>query len=459
MELAFRAGRQATTLLRATGIFGINQLRRELSTSGENDELFKRLASSRKPYFSLPQEYYCEQVHDVDMRQMWSKGWLFAGFSCQLPKTNDYLTYTVGRNSVVITRGADGRVNAFHNVCRHRGSRICRGETGTASTLVCPYHQWTYDTGSGALRHARDMGESFDRAAHGLHPAHVHELNGLLWVSMPPPGTKPHFSFDEAVDTLAPQLRPHCFERAKIAACRTYVINANWKLVYENNRECYHCNKGHPEYIRSNYDTAFSYVQQEGKVVRLPDPSNNRAAEADEQIAAMTAKWSRQLGITCTADSSFPGSGWYRATRNPLRKGWLVESIDGQPVCKRRMGELPDFEMGSMRVHTFPNFWMHASSDHAVATRLTPLSWSQTEAKVYWLVDKDAQPDDYDEEKMLPFWNLTSEQDWILAEDNFLGVMSPSYTPGPLSPIKEESVEKFLKWYINTTRSMMSTQT
>lgn len=59
---------------------------------------------------------------------------------------------------------------------------------------------------------------------------------------------------------------------------------------------------------------------------------------------------------------------------------------------------------------------------------------------------------------MTPFWKRTSEQDWVLAEDNHRGVMSPHYAPGPLSRLKEEGLEKFIRWYLGTVKSMILMQ-
>jgi hypothetical protein len=73
------------------------------------------------------------------------------------------------------------------------------------------------------------------------------------------------------------------------------------------------------------------------------------------------------------------------AALQPLRTGWLVESLDGQPVSKPLMGRLTSADMGSMRIHTLPNFWVHASSDHMVSARLTPLSVYTTEVKADWV--------------------------------------------------------------------------
>ena len=80
---------------------------------------------------------------------------------------------------------------------------------------------------------------------------------------------------------------------------------------------------------------------------------------------------------------------------------------------------------------TVPNFWSHMSADHAVLTRLLPDGPETTLVRVQWLVDRDAVAGrDYELERLLPFWQLTSEQDWDLCERNHAGVRNPAYHPG-----------------------------
>jgi len=247
-------------------------------------------------------------------------------------------------------------------------------------------------------------------------------------------------------ELLRPQIGPHQLGSAKIAHTAHYTIHSNWKLVYENNRECYHCSASHPEYIRSNYDLAFSYDE---KGDRKLDSAHPRQKEIDDHIQEKTTRWAT-LGFTCTPNNNFPGEGWYRASRQPLRKGWVTESLDGKSVSAL-MGNLPERDMGSLRLHTLPNFWLHASGDHAVSTRLTPTSPTTTKARVDWLVHKDAmEGEHYFLDQLLPFWQKTSEQDWKLCETNQLGIESSVYRPGPLSSSKEKGLEKFLQWYLTT---------
>ena len=124
-------------------------------------DMLARLGARRQNY-SLDRDLYCDDgVFQMDLEHVFYREWLFAIPSCEIPKTGNFATLQVGAYPVVITRGADGMVRAFHNVCRHRGQRLCVKPTGTTPKLVCPYHQWTYDL-DGRLLYARDMGDDFD---------------------------------------------------------------------------------------------------------------------------------------------------------------------------------------------------------------------------------------------------------------------------------------------------------
>jgi Rieske 2Fe-2S family protein len=213
-----------------------------------------------------------------------------------------------------------------------------------------------------------------------------------------------------------------------------YRVAANWKLIWENNRECWHCHSGHPEYITANFDVA-------------PDSARSR-----ELSATRAAEHATVLAGPAGADEHdepglyrFPTpERWWSANRTPLQPGFVTESLDGEPVSSL-MGSHPGYDVGTLRVRTVPNFWSHASSDHAVLTRLIPDGPDHTRVSVYWLVDRDAEPD---LERMLPFWQLTSEQDWALCEANHRGVRSPAYVPGPYSPSREYNVIAFVDWYL-----------
>jgi Rieske 2Fe-2S family protein len=231
---------------------------------------------------------------------------------------------------------------------------------------------------------------------------------------------------------MAYRLKPHGLQRAKIAHTIDYTVRANWKLVFENNRECLHCPVAHPEYIRANYDVHVG--------------AGARAEEIAARTAAEGARW-EAMGLGRPTLVSDMTHGWFRINRTPLVPGFATESLDGKPVGPP-MGDYREVDVGTLRVTVFPNFWMHGSGDHAVTTRLLPLGPEETAVRVTWLVVGGARAGvDYALDRLLPFWQRTSEQDWTICGNVQRGVASASYEPGPFDPARERNVDHFLAWY------------
>jgi Rieske 2Fe-2S family protein len=133
----------------------------------------KKLLATRQSNHGLPRQFYHDELlYRTEMEAIWRKGWLFAGHSCQIPNPGDYFLYDIEGDSIIVLRGDDGQVNALHNVCRHRGTMLCREAEGNVKRLVCPYHQWTYDR-SGRLVLQNGMQEGLDKSELGLHRAHA----------------------------------------------------------------------------------------------------------------------------------------------------------------------------------------------------------------------------------------------------------------------------------------------
>lgn len=388
---------------------------------------------------SLPGEFFTsDEIYRADLDRVWRRGWLFAGHDCEILNAGDYFTFNVGADPLIVIRGEDGVVRAFHNVCRHRGTLLCRKPSGSARQLVCPYHQWVYGK-DGKLLSCRGMHEGLDSDSLGLLPVATENLCGFIFVKL---DDRP-VDFGPARKQLEPMLKPQGVDRAKVARAVNYTVRANWKLVWENNRECYHCNLNHPQYIKANYDH-----------FNTDDTSPEMMARIDEKSRKSEEAWGRQgLAITHQASgmAPFPSSGehgWFSINRTLLSDGYVSETMDGKQVAPL-MGDYTDNSVGTLRFRTVPNMWCHASCDHVVSTRLLPIDKATTEVRVIWLVDKKAEEgSDYDLEKLMPFWQLTSEQDWELCEAAQLGVQSSGYRPGPYSTHKEYNVERFVRWYL-----------
>jgi Rieske 2Fe-2S family protein len=347
----------------------------------------------------------------------------------------------VGEDSVIVIRHEDGAVHALHNVCRHRGSLICTERAGHVSRLVCPYHQWAYGL-DGTLLACRGM-HDLDKSQFGLRRVAVEEVEGLIFISL----AAAPLPFAAARACLAPLLKPQGFGRAKVAKAVDYLVKANWKLVWENNRECYHCNLNHPQYIKANFD----HYNADDATPAVRDLMATAAAKVEATWAAENARAThKETGMTLFPDAE--RNIWFSANRTALVDGWVSESMDGKQVAPL-MGDYQDADVGTLRMRTLPNFWNHSSCDHGVSTRLLPAGPQLTALRVWWLVDEKAVAGrDYDLAKLMPFWQLTSEQDWEICERQQRGVNSSAYTPGPYSTYKEYNVESFVRWYLNKLR-------
>ncbi|WBU57353.1 aromatic ring-hydroxylating oxygenase subunit alpha [Paracoccus sediminicola] len=394
----------------------------------------------RKPAHSLSRELYCDPgALQVDLEHIWYRDWLFAIPACEIPKTGDYVTYQVGDYSVVIVRGADREIRAFHNSCRHRGSVLCKSRKGTNPKIVCPYHQWTYEL-DGRLLWARDMGPDFDPARHGLKPVHCRNVSGLVFICLA--AQAPDLSGYAA--EAARYLAPHDLENSKVAYESTIIENGNWKLVWENNRECYHCSGNHPALCRTF-------------------PEDPRAAGNDG--SGEMAEEQRQHVERCEAAGA-PGAmrispiGDWRFMRTPLVGSAESYTMDGKVAVSKPNSTLPFRDAGALLKFHYPTSWNHFLSDHSIVFRLTPLSPTTTEVVTKWLVHKDAEEGrDYDLDRLTEVWIATNAEDREVVENNQRGVNSPAYEPGPYSVSQEGGVIQFVNWYADAlTRSIIGPQ-
>jgi len=386
------------------------------------------MLDERDHSFSLPQPFYCDdQVFAIDMQEIFGKEWLIAGMTCEIPKKGNFISLQIGNNPIIVVRGAEGSLHAFHNVCRHRGSRLCVTDKGKVAKLVCPYHQWTYELDGRLLFAGTEMGADFDMAQYSLKPVHVKTAGGYIFVSLAdePP------EIDEFLRTLEHYMEPYDMENTKVAVESRLMEQANWKLVIENNRECYHCNGSHPELLNT--------------LLEWDDVTDPRASQAfKDQVAACTKRW--DADNIPYAHASFGLRN--RIVRMPLLEGTVSMTMDGKPGCNKLMGRITDPDLGSMRILHLPHSWNHCMGDHMIVFTVWPISAQETLVITKWLVHKDAvEGVDYDPERLREVWDATNAQDRRLAEDNQRGINSTAYQPGPYSKTYEFGVINFLDWY------------
>ncbi len=397
------------------------------------------LLDARRPLHSLPQPFYNDpDIYQSDLVHIWYREWIFAAASAELPKSGSYVTVQLGDYSVIIVRGADKIIRAFHNSCRHRGSRICTAHSGTAPKLVCPYHQWTYEL-DGRLLWARDMGPDFNPTDHGLGAVHCREIQGMVYICLA----------DQAPDTslleakAAEYMAPHDTANLKVAHQSRIVEQGNWKLVMENNRECYHCGGSHPSLCRTYSE------DPEMTVMEGPHSASDVILE----------HWDRCDAARLPARFvSAPDLQW-RMARVPLMDHQESFTMSGKAAVARRMGTIPWNDAGSLMFYHFPTSWNHLLPDHAILFRILPISPTETEVTTKWLVHRDAEEGkDYDLTKLTEVWLATNDEDRQVVEENQAGILSPAYEPGPYSPRQEMGVLHLIDWYCGVMSSRLALQ-
>ena len=409
-----------------------------------NTSSLASLMDNHKEGYSLQQPFYLDpDIFEADLKKVISPLWHLVDHQSRIPNPGDYFLSDLAGESIIIIRGRDDIIRAFYNVCRHRGSIICKEREGNTKMLRCPYHAWTYDL-DGSLKVARLMHDEFDKSEYSLHPCHVQISHGLIFICINQ-GDAP--DFEELVNPLNKFLAIHGFDKAKIAHRGDYPTDANWKLVLENFYECYHCLPSHPEYCMVHpKDFILAYGGGTG--------SGPIGAEEDyaPQLEAFNAKAEAMGHPTGNINETEMSLHYSGAGRTGIGEGFISETEDGTPAAPL-MGNFTDWDGGYTSVTFSPFSSIISSNDFATIFRFIPRDATYTDVELIWLVREDAvEGKDYDLEKMIWMWDVTTIADKRIIEDNHAGVSSRVYQPGPYSQ-HEIATDYLIKWYLNRLKS------
>jgi Rieske 2Fe-2S family protein len=397
------------------------------------------LVKTRAVGYSLEAPFYTSpEVFDLDIAAIFARHWLFCAAEAEIPDAGDYVTIDIGPYSVIILRDDDEEIRAFHNVCRHRGSRLLSQACGSVGNIVCPYHQWTYRT-DGGLIFAESQPTTFDKSRFGLKPINVRNVAGLIFVCL---DDNPPDDFDEVVNHIEPFLTPYGLADAKVAHQTDLLEEGNWKLVMENNRECQHCDGAHPELLTA-YFPLFGYTADDITPRLRPVFDRYQAAQSHLEQACAVRQFPRDE--RSEIDNRPTG---YQISHLPLDGDGISFSANGAQTCKKLLGTMTEPRFGDLSLHLQPNSWFHFLSDHAVVFRVLPLSADKAIVRTTWLVHADAvEGVDYDVENLTAVWKATNDEDRVLVAGTQNGVTNPGYIPGPYSLV-EYNVEGFVNWYV-----------
>jgi glycine betaine catabolism A len=371
-----------------------------LSTPRPSPLTPEEIAAVRRPFREaslLPGRAY----HDADVwafeRDEWFlRDWLCVGRAEEAPEPGDYVVLDVLGESVLVVRGRDRLLRAFHNVCRHRGTAVAEPPTGRAVRFQCPYHAWIYDLDGRLVRakHMEDV-EGFSEAAFGLTPVRCATWGGFVFLSFAKDGPSLHGwlgDWDTHHGSLGRDLA-----RLRRAARLEYEVAANWKLVAENYSECYHCPGVHPLL--------------------------NRLTPYD-------------LG-----EDFFPGGPW-KGGWMPFAEGCETMSMDGLRGGRPILYARDDAE--ARRIYYYllwPNLIVSVHPDYVLTHHVWPDGPERTRIACDLYLDAD-DAGRVDLAGAVEFWDLTNRQDYHVVELQQRGTASRSWVAGRYSN-QEASVHAF----------------
>ena len=339
---------------------------------------------------TLPQRFFVSpNIFAEEQEKIFGRCWICLGHESQLARTGDYLVREVAGDSLIILRDQKSVVRVFHNVCRHRGTRLCQEPEGHATAIQCPYHAWTYAL-DGRLVGAPHMDEvpGFEKGAYGLHAVATGLWEGFIFVSL----AQSPVPLEDVFAPLAGKFRPWNLPGLRSARQIRYDVRANWKLIFQNYSECYHCPGVHPALARvSPYDSAENDL----------------------------------------AEGAFLG-GFMKIARGASL------TMSGE-ACARPVGEMNAGDDHRVFYYSiFPNLLLSLHPDYVMVHQLWPQSPERTLIDCDWFFHRDAATGAdaaaYNPDDAVAFWDLTNKQDWHVCELSQQGIESRAYQPGPYSP-------------------------
>jgi phenylpropionate dioxygenase-like ring-hydroxylating dioxygenase large terminal subunit len=245
--------------------------------------------------------YTDPRLFELEMQRLFGRSWILLGHHSEIPAGGDYVTRRIGRTPLIVARGADGSIRAFHNRCRHRGARLCTLPRGTADPFVCPYHGWSFAADGRLLTvpAPEEYPPSFRLEEHPLEPiARVELYRGFIFGSLASDGATlldflGHIrtSFDDLVD------RAPADDVEVTPTVLRHRYRGNWKLGFENLNDTIHAGIAHGAAIRAAKKV----------LAEMPDP----AAQPELPMTLANSKplaYFRDLGmVTENAGHSYIG--------------------------------------------------------------------------------------------------------------------------------------------------------
>jgi Rieske 2Fe-2S family protein len=354
---------------------------------------------------TLPSSWYTSaQVFALEKERIFCREWLCVARAEELAEPGAFRVLEVLGESILLVRNREGQLRAFYNVCRHRGSRLCREPpaAGAAAVLggglsggriTCPYHRWTYDLDGRLIGAPYLTGEpGFDKSLFSLYPVGLECWGGFVFVHLTPARAAP---LAAQLGAIPERVARYPLSELRIGHTIRYEVAANWKVICENYNECYHCAGVHPELCA--------------------------VVPAFRERGGANLDWARGIPHR-------PGAYTFTSSGTTSRRAFPGLNEDEQV---RHKGEL-----------VYPNLFLSLACDHAAVFVLQPRSATRTDIACHFLFEpfEIAKPG-FDPRDATDFWDLVNRQDWAICESVQQGISARVHERGYYAPMEDFNLD------------------
>ncbi|MFE6685795.1 aromatic ring-hydroxylating dioxygenase subunit alpha [Streptomyces sp. NPDC057743] len=353
--------------------------------------------------------YTSREAFDLEQQRIFARQWICIAHSSEIPEAGSFLRVELGGESLLLVRNREGAVRGLINLCRHRGAQLCLDASGSfRRSIRCMYHGWSYDL-DGKL-----VGVPWaDKMPPGTRDRNLHivsatEWLGYLWVNLDPAAAP-------LEDQVGPLIRArfggdfnpipnYGTENLRLVRSITYDVRANWKILWENFDECYHCPTMHSE--------------------------------------------------LCAAVPQFRGG--YGTVTGPqglgaqLADGATGFSLSGRAVAPTLPGVPPEDDRTFYGILLWPNASLVFVPDHVFWMRLEPIGPDRTRVVGDWLFHADAAArPGFDPDDAVKVIDATNREDFAACERVQLGAQSGYFDDSQIHSPYEYRIEEFRRWVDN----------
>ena len=357
---------------------------------------------------SLPSSAYTDAAfYAREQAGIFRQEWTIACRAEEIANPGDWRVFDMAGDDVLVVRAKDGVLRAFHNVCRHRGARLCAAHDEAVKPgravlppsvmpngfIRCPYHAWMYreDGTLLAAPHLRE-GTDFNGADFALYPVGCDEWGGFVFLHQAPARAK---TLVEQLGTVPARVANYQLADLRIGHRIAYSVDANWKIICENYNECYHCGPVHPELCA--------------------------LVPAFRTAGGAGLEWNRGIPHR---------EGAYTFTWSGTTTRQLLPNLN-EDERTRHKGEL-----------IYPNLFVSLAADHVAAYLLRPRGPERTDIDCLFLFapDEIAKPG-FDHSDASTFWDVVNQQDWTICERVQRGMHARPHRQGFYAPMEDANLD------------------